>query len=374
MVATAVGEGVLESLAGLRPRAIVLVARRGAAVAAAGMVSAAAADDIDVPITQVTRTPEWVGPLDLVVVLGDDPGDPVVASSVAEALRRGASTVVAVPPEGPVGAAAGERATTVPPRVPVLASHRFAHHLAVSVAVLATTRPARAPRLVGSADVAAGIATVADLLDGEALRDAPGREAFRNPAKSIAAAMLGHDVVVAGDDAATAALARCAAADLLSTAGVAASGVELMDVLAAPVAEAAALSDPIFHDEQIDGPRAVTSRRVFVLATDADARVVGLRMAPLADGELVSAGVAELAPEVMPSGGPLVPGTGGDMTGPADFSGRPRDDGIDGIAEPPDAIAGGIFADAPPLVQFAVLAVRLQMAAAYVGLATAGRA
>src|SRR5699024_5524898 len=100
-------------------------ARRGSAVAVADLVIAATADQIDVPITQATRTPEWVGPLDLVVVLGDDPGDPVIAESVAEALRRGADTVLAVPAEGPVGAAAGESAMTVQPRVPVLAAHRF---------------------------------------------------------------------------------------------------------------------------------------------------------------------------------------------------------------------------------------------------------
>src|SRR5699024_1802233 len=110
------------------------------------------------------------------------------------------------PAEGPVGAAAGTRAMVLPPRVPVLPAHRFLHHLTAALAVIATARPHRCAQWTGSPDPAQGLAAVADLLDGEALADAPGRESFRNPAKSLASAMQGHDVVLAGDTPVTASL------------------------------------------------------------------------------------------------------------------------------------------------------------------------
>lgn len=335
-VAVAVAEGALGAVAGLRPRAVVLVARRGPAGSAADIVTAVLAAGADVPVVQATDLPEWAGSLDLVVVLGDDAGDPALAAAVAEAVRRGAETVVTAPAEGPVAEAAGSRALLLPPRVAVHAAHRFIHHVAAAAAVLAVARPARSARWLGADDAAAGLSAVADQLDAEALADGPARESFRNPAKTLAAAMLGRDVVVAGDDAATAVLARRATTDMLATAGATASGVELVDVLAAPAAPVpVGAVDPIFHDEQLDGPAPGAPRRVFVLAAQADAGVVGRRMGALPDAELV-----------------LAADPGAEARGEAPAAAGPR----------------------PLLAQCVTLAVRWQMAAAYVALAAGAQA
>ncbi len=333
-VATAVSEGALAAVAGFRPRAMVLVARPGPAAAAVDVAVAALSADLDVPLVHAGGLPEWVGSLDLVVVLGDDAGDPVLSSAVGEALRRGAETVVTTPAEGPVGAAAGTRALALPPRVPVLAAHRFLHHLTAALAVIATARPHKCAQWTGEPDPARGLAGMADLLDGEALADAPGRESFRNPAKTLATSMQGHDVVFAGDTPVTAALARCACTDLLATAGASAAGAALTEILGAPApgvsgrAAGGPAPDSIFYDEQIDGPRASAPRRVFVFAAAGESDAVRPRMAPLPDGELIQAD--------------------------------------------PGSAAGGGRADAaapPPIVQCAILAVRWQMAAGYIAVA-----
>ncbi|WP_182346047.1 tobH protein [Tomitella gaofuii] len=349
-VATAVVEDALAPIAGLRPRAVVLVARRGGGAAAADVAAAALGPDLDVPVVGAAALPEWVGSLDLVVVLGDDAGDPALSGAVGEALRRGADTVVTVPAEGPVGAAAGTRALTVPPRVPVLIAHRFLHHLTVALAVLATARPERCARWLGTRDVAAGLTALADRLDGEALSDGPGREAFRNPAKALADAMLGHDVVFAGDDAVTTALARCASSDLLSTAGAAAAAAGLVDVLGAPPVAGRAggpAVDPIFHDEQIDGP-APAPRRVFVFAAGGDEPAVRRRMAAVPDGELLLA-----------------------AAGDRPYSEPDTDDETDSARVGPEPAGSLLASGAGTLIaQCAVLAVRWQTAAGYVAAAS----
>lgn len=357
-IATAAAEGALDALAGLRPRALVLVVARGPAVAAASVGASVLGPEVDVPLVLVDRVPDWVGSLDLVVMLGDDPGDRDAAFSASEALRRGAATVVSAEPEGPVGAAAGSGAIMLPPRVPVWPAHRFAHHLAVVCAVIATARSGRAGRVLGSGRPAESLSTIADLLDGEALRDGPGRATLGNPAKTLAQRMLGRDVVIAGDDPATAALATRAAADLLSTAGVVAAGAELVDVLLAPTVGAVSADRALFHDEQIDGPLPGAPRRVFVFVAEADARRIATRTAPLGDAEIV---VADLP------GIPAASGSQGDGTAAGD-----RPDGPDEPNGGPSAPDVERMAHDPPaIVQLAVLALRWQMAAGYVGLAAA---
>lgn len=48
-----------------------------------------------------TRAPVWVGPLDVMVIAGDDAGDPALSAAVTLGTRRGARVVIAAPDEGP---------------------------------------------------------------------------------------------------------------------------------------------------------------------------------------------------------------------------------------------------------------------------------
>ncbi|WP_067687996.1 tobH protein [Nocardia jejuensis] len=272
--AAAVSENALARLADLRPRSLVLVSGSGRASRAAGLLVAALGDRTSMPLVQATSIPPWVGPLDVVLVAGDDSGDPRLAESVDSALRRGAEVIVAAPDEGPMRAAAAGRAAMLPPRVPVLDHNRLLRYLSVGMAVVAAIDPHRTSALIPDLN------TLADLLDAEALSDGPQNEAFHNPAKSLATRLQQRKrIVLAGDNPAAIQLAEHAAEILLASAGQISTATNLSETIAAQarLVEAAGVSapgfDPLFHDEQLDGPAPVEQVRVFVLSTQTEMSV-----------------------------------------------------------------------------------------------------
>ena len=111
------------------------------------------------------------------------------------------------------------------------------------------------------------LAALADELDAEALRNSAGRELFTNPAKTLAERMSGRDVVLAGDNAATLALARHAAAVLLRVGHQPVAAVGLADVLVALRSGIAATASA-----PIAGSRCSTTRRSTARCRDASAR------------------------------------------------------------------------------------------------------
>uniref|UniRef100_UPI002457998C tobH protein n=1 Tax=Nocardia abscessus TaxID=120957 RepID=UPI002457998C len=268
--AAAVGEDALARLADLRPRSVVFVSGSGRAARAAGLLVAALGDRAGLPVVPAAALPPWVGPLDVVLVSGDDAGDPRLIDAVDRALRRGAEVVVAAPHEGPLRAAAAGRAAVLEPRVPVLGHNRLLRFLAAGIAVLRAVDPQRTGAAVPD------LTELADVLDAEALRDSPHNEVFRNPAKTLAARMQQRGIVLAGDSPAAAELAEHGAEVLLQSAGKVATAVDLAEAVAARtrMSEAAGGSapdfDPLFHDEELDGPAPVERIRVFVLSADRD--------------------------------------------------------------------------------------------------------
>ncbi len=180
------------------------------------------------------------------------------------------------------------------------------------------------------------LAALADELDAEALRNSAGRELFTNPAKTLAERMSGRDVVLAGDNAATLALARHGAAMLLRIAHQAVAAVGLADALVALRSGMGARVRRRSRDSrcsttsEIDGP---LPRRVrtFVLATDDERPVVAARVSGLDDVDVIS---AEDVPEAL------------------------------GMVDAPVAVAP----PGRPEQQLAMLAVRLEMAATYLRL------
>ncbi|MEU8898429.1 tobH protein [Nocardia sp. NPDC048505] len=350
--AAAVGEDVLARLAGLRPRSVVLVCGSGRAARAAGLLIAALGDRAGLPIVSATTLPPWVGPLDVVLVAGDDAGDPRLIDSVDRAVRRGAEVVVAAPLEGPLRAAAAGRAAILEPRVQVLAHNRMLRFLAAGIAVLRLVDPSR------TANAVPDLTALADVLDAEALRDGPHSDVFHNPAKTLAARMQERGIVLAGDSPAATELAAHGAEVLLQTAGRVSAAAGLSEAVAAlPRLTAAAGNagpdfDPLFHDEELDGPAPVQRVRVFVLSADPDQSAARRRIAVfgggsgLVDADLVSAEVD------------LLQATLADPSVPA--AAKPDDPG----AERP----GGSSGHGTELEQLAVLSLRLEMAAAYLRL------
>ena len=127
------------------------------------------------------------------------------------------------PYEGPLRDATAGRSVALAPRVWVPDDFGLARYLAAGLATLHTVDPS----------LRVDLAALADELDAEAFRNSAGRELFTNPAKALAERMSGRDVVLAGDNAATLALARHGAAILLRIAHQAVAAVGLADALVA---------------------------------------------------------------------------------------------------------------------------------------------
>ncbi|MGA9872740.1 MAG: tobH protein [Rhodococcus sp. (in: high G+C Gram-positive bacteria)] len=287
--ATTFAESVGNRLHDLRPRSVVFVAGDGRAGRAASLLIASVSARIGVPLVRTPGTPSWVGPLDVVVVSGDDAGDPRLSESVAAAVRRGAETIVVTPDEGPLRSAAGGRALFVEPRIAVREHNSLMRYLAAGVCVLASISEGNYRPLLPD------LALLADSLDDEAARDHPVHEVFHNPAKSVATRMAGRRVVFSGAGAVATELARHGSEVMLRAAGVVTATGELADVIAAEVEASrssraqlpAADYDPFFHDEQVDGPRPEAPIRVLVAAPNALSQETQRRTAALADADVL---------------------------------------------------------------------------------------
>jgi hypothetical protein len=333
--AAAVEEGALESLAAdQRPRTVIWLARRGPAETAGAMLSAVLGGSAGEPLVTAAQAPTWIGPLDVLVVAGDDPGDPLLASAAATAVRRGARVVVAAPYEGPLRDATAGRAAVLAPRLWTPDEFGLCRYLAAGLATLSAVDP-------GLATLGEGLNELADELDAEALRNSPDREVFTNPAKALANRMSGRRTVLAGDNPATLALARHGAAVLLRVGGQTTAAAGLADALVAlrragakRLVESAGrgaahrFTDPVdalFHDEEIDGPLPARSR-VLALTLADERAMLGARVEGMDDVDVV---------------------------------------GVEDVGEAGSVPAGSGGAEQ----QLATLAVRIEMAAVYLGLA-----
>ena len=281
--AAAVEEGALESVTGdARPRTIIWVAGRGPAESAGAMLAAALSGSTGSPIVTAAESPPWIGALDVLIAAGDDAGDPALVTAAATAVRRGARVVVAAPYEGPLRDATAGRAAVLEPRLWVPDEFGLCRYLAAGLAALAAVDPAIPAPLTG----------LADDLDAEAMRNSAAREVFTNPAKALAERISGRPAVLAGDCAATLALARHGAAVLLRVAGEPVAAAGLGDALAAlrnGIASRFGDSvDALFHDEEIDGP--LPGRpRVVALSLAAERPALAARLAGIDGVDLLGA-------------------------------------------------------------------------------------
>jgi hypothetical protein len=281
--AAALDEGVLEPLRSDQPpRAVVWVASLGAAEAAGAMLAAALGGSTAAPIVVASEVPSWIGALDVMIVAGDDPADPVLVSAAASGIRRGARVVVVAPDEGPLREVAAGRAVVLAPRLLIPDEFALVRYLSAGLAALQ----------VVDSGMSVDLAALADALDAEALRNSAGRELFTNPAKALAERLSGRDVVLAGGNAASVALARHVGAILLRVAQQPVAAVGLADALVA--LRRGLASNPtdyessIFHDEEIDGPLPARVRTV-VFATDEERPAIVATLKGYDDVEVVSA-------------------------------------------------------------------------------------
>ncbi len=291
--ASAVDEGVLDPLRSDQPpRTLIWVSGGGPAETAGLILAAALGGSAGVPIVVTPEVPSWIGALDALIVAGDDPVDPVLVSAAATGVRRGARVIAVAPQEGPLRDATAGRAVALAPRLQVPDDFGLARYYAAGLATLGAVAPGMQVDLAG----------LADELDAEALRNSAGRELFTNPAKTLADRMAGRDVVLAGDTAATSALARHGAAVLLRVGHRTVAGVGLADVIVAlhgGIASGAAdYETSLFHDEDIDGPLPARVRTV-VLAGDDERPAVAAHLTGYDGVDVISAGdVPDVATQV----------------------------------------------------------------------------
>ena len=281
--AAALDEGALDSVRGEdHPRTVIWVAGRGTAETAGTMLAATSGGSAGAPMVIAAEAPPWIGALDVLIVAGDDPGDPALVGAAASGVRRGARVVVAAPYDGPLRDATAGRVAVMEPRLQVAGDFGLCRYLAVGLAVLQTIDPR----------LRMDLAALADELDAEALRNSASREVFTNPAKALVERMARRRVVLAGDCAATLTLARHGCSVLLRIAHAVAAATGLADALTALRAGAgsgfADPTDALFHDEEIDGPIA-ERLRVLALTLDAERPVVASRVAQIDDVDIVGA-------------------------------------------------------------------------------------
>lgn len=281
--AAALDEGRLDGLrSDLPPRTVIWVASRGAAEAAGAMLAAALGGSLAAPFVVASEVPPWIGALDVMVVAGDDSGDPVLVAAAASGTRRGARVIVVAPDEGPLREVAAGRAVVLAPRLHTSDDFGFARYLAAGLATLNVVDPG----------MRVDLAALADDLDAEALRNSAGRDLFTNPAKSLAERMSGGRVVLAGGNAPGVALARYGCATILRVAHQPVAAVGLPDVLVALRGGMASGStnyeSSLFHDEEIDGPLPTRVRTV-VFATDEERPAIVATLSGYDDVHVVSA-------------------------------------------------------------------------------------
>lgn len=295
--AAALAEGLLDPLrADYPPRTVIWVAGRGTAENAGAMLAAALGASISAPIVVAAETPPWLGALDVLIVAGDDPGDPALVNAAATGVRRGARVLIVAPHEGPLRDIAAGRAVVLAPRLWVPDDFGLTRYLAAGLAALHVVDPG----------MRVDLSALADELDAEALRNSVGRELFTNPAKTLAERMSDSAVVLAGDNPATLVLARHGAAVMLRLAGEVVAAAGLGDVLAAIGSGAAGppAARSLFHDEEIDGPLP-RRMRTFALITDTERPAVGARVNGFDDIAVIGAeDVPESAETSLPVGRP----------------------------------------------------------------------
>lgn len=266
-VAEGAHEAGLDRLSGTRPRALVLLRRPGASTAAAGLLAALLGPACPVPVVLADSAPNWVGPLDVVVAHTADPTDAELADSVARSVRRGAEVVLSAPSGGPVVAAGAGRVRLFEPRIPVPPGLDLPRALAVGLVTVAA---------LGLLDLPPGLDTLADTLDAEAERNQPGHEPFMNPGKTLAMRLADHTPLLWGTDPLAGAVAEHAAGSLATYAGVVAHAAEIGRAATATALhralDAASAGRDVFHDPFDDpaGESAGPPPRLVLLATDDD--------------------------------------------------------------------------------------------------------
>ncbi|MDT8911541.1 SIS domain-containing protein [Amycolatopsis sp. PS_44_ISF1] len=301
-----------------RPRSVVLIDRPGVSRTLTRLLAALLAPSCPVPVVVAETVPSWIGALDVVFAHTDDAGDRELAASLERAARFGASVVLSAPPDGPVAAAVAGKGLVLAPRVPVPPELAFPRGLAAGLLT------ANALGLL-----VADVQSLADQLDLEAGKDYLARDSFENPAKALALRVADRVPLLWGLDPVAVAVGEHAAHAFAAHAAMVCDVADYRQALARPALRIRAQSGRAEQDIFADPADP---------ATAPDAAATRVLLLAVRSGHAAEAARFEAAE--------LLPGV--------------------------DVLAPAEEFESDEIVRAAVLALRCELAAVYLGLA-AGR-
>ncbi|WP_410653882.1 hypothetical protein [Amycolatopsis sp. lyj-112] len=294
-----------------RPRSLVLIDRPGVSRTLTRLVAALLTPACPVPVVVAEVVPSWIGALDVVFAHTDDAGDRELAASLERAARFGATVVLSAPGEGPVAAAVAGKGLILAPRLPVPPEMAFPRGLAAALLT------ANALGLL-----VADLEQLADHLDAEAEKDYLARDSFANPAKALALRLSDRQPLLWGLDPVAVAVGEHAAHAFAAHAALVCDVEDYRQALARPALRRAALSGTVQRDIFADPEEGVgLTPRVLLLSV---------------------------------------------RTGPATEAARYQ---AEDLLPGADVIAPAEEIEADEIVRAAVLALRFELAAVYLGLA-----
>ncbi|MFK0245095.1 hypothetical protein ACIQUM_10375 [Amycolatopsis azurea] len=220
-----------------RPRSLVLIDRPGVSRTLTRLVAALLTPSCPVPVVVAEVVPSWIGALDVVFAHTDDAGDRELAASLERAARFGATVVLSAPAEGPVAASVAGKGLLLAPRLPVPPEMAFPRGLAAALLT------ANALGLL-----VADLEQLADQLDAEAEKDYLARESFANPAKALALKLAERQPLLWGLDPVAVAVGEHAAHAFAAHAAVVCDVEDYRQALARPALRRAALSGGVERD------------------------------------------------------------------------------------------------------------------------------
>lgn len=191
-------DGGFADLDGLAPRSLVVVARddmsRLAAEVGVGLLRASFA------ITIVAELPEYVGPLDIVVVVSTAGADAKAEFALSTAASRGCPVFLVAPPNCPLAEDASTRVTVLP-GLPTTAAASPCRIIATLVGLVCVVQQ-------GARCGAEELELLAQHVDDELARVSPDRDASINEAQLLLDFVAGARVIATGGDEACEPLAR----------------------------------------------------------------------------------------------------------------------------------------------------------------------
>ncbi|MBB5852721.1 hypothetical protein ACFQ05_05465 [Amycolatopsis umgeniensis] len=220
-----------------RPRSLVLIDRPGVSRTLTRLVAALLTPSCPVPVVVAEVVPSWIGALDVVFAHTDDAGDRELAASLERAARFGATVVLSAPAEGPVAASVAGKGLLLAPRLPVPPEMAFPRGLAAALLT------ANALGLL-----VADLEKLADHLDAEAEKDYLARDSFANPAKAMALKLADRQPLLWGLDPVAVAVGEHAAHAFAAHAALVCDVEDYRQALARPALRRAALSGGVERD------------------------------------------------------------------------------------------------------------------------------